>query len=312
MGKRVVDDFYIHLDWIDGSLSSEHRATVEMARQQLGQSPNRFANVAKINLRTGLVSLLHYPEFESNPFPELAASWTFRDGADRPPHERRYDSTLNPPLLHRKELLVGAAHPQQAFWRRTTLVAEELGLFEEAHTIGFRLNWAKTIAAKGFALQGSDFVPIGNADAENAVETEEDKSSGVKRHLTALTRTQLSAPVQLLIRHGLLETQDKFFDYGCGRGGDIDGLIAAGYCAAGWDPYFAADRPCMSADVVNLGFVINVIEDTAERVEAIRQAFALTKRVLSVAVMLHPEPPRVSRRLVGLSAHVCGTAWAAC
>ena len=41
------------------------------------------------------------------------------------------------------------------------------------------------------------------------------------------------------------------------------------------------------AHTVNLGFVVNVIEDPAERVEAITNAFQITSGVLSVAVMLH-------------------------
>ncbi|WP_296645262.1 hypothetical protein, partial [Roseinatronobacter sp.] len=55
------------------------------------------------------------------------------------------------------------------------------------------------------------------------------------------------------------------FDYGCGFGSDIEGLQAAGISAAGWDPYYAPDQPCEPAHVVNLGFVLNVIETAAER-----------------------------------------------
>jgi DNA phosphorothioation-associated putative methyltransferase len=105
--------------------------------------------------------------------------------------------------------------------------------------------------------------------------------------LTALSRTALSAPVQFLIRHGLLSPAQTLFDYGCGRGGDIAGLSAEGYAANGWDPHFAPDAPRVEADVVNLGFVINVIEDPAERVEALVGAFKLARRALVVGVMLY-------------------------
>ena len=39
-------------------------------------------------------------------------------------------------------------------------------------------------------------------------------------------------------------------------------------------------------DIVNLGFVINVIEQKQERDEAIRKAFAFTDRLLIVSAMI--------------------------
>ncbi|WP_298207385.1 DNA phosphorothioation-associated putative methyltransferase [Novosphingobium sp.] len=53
-----------------------------------------------------------------------------------------------------------------------------------------------------------------------------------------------------------------------------------------WDPYFAPDIALEPAEVVNLGFVLNVIEDPNERSAALRAAYRLAERVLSVAVML--------------------------
>ena len=47
------------------------------------------------------------------------------------------------------------------------------------------------------------------------------------------------------------------------------------------------NAPLVPADIVNLGFVVNVIEDPAERVEALTSAFRLARMVLSVGVMLH-------------------------
>ena len=44
--------------------------------------------------------------------------------------------------------------------------------------------------------------------------------------------------------------------------------------------------PKQSADVVNLGFVLNVIEDPAERVEALLDAWHHTRRVLLVSTLI--------------------------
>lgn len=93
----------------------------------------------------------------------------------------------------------------------------------------------------------------------------EDANITVQRHLTALVRTGLSAPEQLLICHALLAPTTAFFAYGCGRGGDIASLPAEGYIAQGWDPHYAADNPVVAGDVVNLGFVVNVIDDLAKQ-----------------------------------------------
>jgi DNA phosphorothioation-associated putative methyltransferase len=288
MVKQVVDDLYVHLEWCEGAFPVEHAKAVAAAQAQLAASCDAPPNVAKVNVRTGIVSLLLYPDFDTAPFPELAASWTFRAGPNSPPHFRRYDSTLNPPLLHRKELLVGTEHPHWGDWAAVTRTAEALGLFDDTHTIGFRLNWSRMIAAKGYRLQGNEFVPIGNDTTGTSEHTDDDGRPTIRRHLTAIVRTAISAPVQMLMRHGLLKQGRTFFDYGCGRGGDVEALAAAGIDAFGWDPHFAPDNPRRAADVINLGFVVNVIEDSAERVEAIRQAAALCKQVMAVAVMLHP------------------------
>ena len=50
------------------------------------------------------------------------------------------------------------------------------------------------------------------------------------------------------------------------------------------DPHFRPDAPLRPADIVNLGYVLNVIEDPAERSETLRKAFALAMKALVVAV----------------------------
>jgi hypothetical protein len=106
------------------------------------------------------------------------------------------------------------------------------------------------------------------------------------RHRTALVRYGFSAPVQTLARYGFLDGSNALFDYGCGRGDDVRGLVENGITASGWDPYHAPDNPITSADIVNLGFVVNVIEDLDERLDALTRAFSLAERLLVVWVML--------------------------
>ena len=96
-------------------------------------------------------------------------------------------------------------------------------------------------------------------------------SSGHPRHKTAIRRGDFSRPVKCLLRDGLLGKDVTFFDYGCGRGEDVDLLTAEGVACGGWDPAYRPDAPQQEADVVNLGYVINVIEDPAERAATLRQ-----------------------------------------
>lgn len=291
VGKRVVDDLYLHISAIDQLSDPEHRQRVELALRRLPASRDMDPNVVKLNVRTGRLSLLVYPTFDDDPFPALEAGWMFAAEGAAPPTFRSYADCLNPPILHRKELLVSRDHPERVQWCQLTETAESLGLFDDPATIGFKLNWERLIAQKGYQLSGDELVPMGNAMYSGMPIDDAAGDAVVQRHLTALVRSNLSAPVQLLLRHGMLAAGSSFFDYGCGRGDDVAGLVAGGFEARGWDPYFAAEQTVVEADVVNLGFVVNVIEDAAERVEALRKAFALTRRVMSVGVMLYGSEP---------------------
>ena len=92
--------------------------------------------------------------------------------------------------------------------------------------------------------------------------------------------------MQQLLNFGFLDGKHTVFDYGCGRGDDLRLLLDMGVPAAGWDPVFRPKAHRSLADVVNLGFVLNVIEDAEERRRALEDAFSLTRKVLAVSVML--------------------------
>lgn len=75
-------------------------------------------------------------------------------------------------------------------------------------------------------------------------------------------------------------------DYGCGHGGDLDRLRTRGFACVGWDPNHRQSGARRRSGVVNLGYVVNVIEDASERNEALRAAWALAEHVLVVAARL--------------------------
>jgi DNA phosphorothioation-associated putative methyltransferase len=82
----------------------------------------------------------------------------------------------------------------------------------------------------------------------------------------------------------VVSTERSFFDFGSGRGADVRLLRKLGVDANGWDPHFDPEAEIVSADCVNLGYVLNVIENPHERTETLRRAFDLATKVLIVAV----------------------------
>ncbi len=108
----------------------------------------------------------------------------------------------------------------------------------------------------------------------------------VDRHKTAIIRNSLSRPVRLAVEAGLFKPQTTFFDFGCGHGTDVKMMAARGYTSSGWDPFYLPGAEITAADVVNIGYVINVIENEEERRDALLKAWLLAKEVLIVAAQV--------------------------
>lgn len=115
--------------------------------------------------------------------------------------------------------------------------------------------------------------------------------AAIPRHKTALSRLELSRPMRMALADGLLPPGCTVTDYGCGLGGDVRRLTGLGYDCAGWDPTHAPNGERRASDVVNIGYVVNVIEDVAERAEAVTEAWGLTRRVLVVSARMTAEGP---------------------
>lgn len=96
--------------------------------------------------------------------------------------------------------------------------------------------------------------------------------SSISRHKTAIKRPDISRPIRLALEHGLLSRETTFFDYGCGYGDDVNRLNEQGISSICWDPIYHPNHERRNADVVNLGYVVNVIEDVTERATVLRDA----------------------------------------
>lgn len=284
LGKKVLNNVYWHVS-LTPAQDDEVQRRIAESEALAGLQAGTDYNVVKYDAKSQMLSLLWYPGFFSEPFPALERSYRIDLNTQRV-EKRSYQSSLNPPILHRKELFLSDNDPHIPQFRELTATAEQLGLFENPIRIGFKQAWENLIAEKGFQLVDHQLVPIGNLESIDEQVFDPVQSTNIARHLTALTRSNLSAPMQCLARHGFLDGTLSVFDYGCGKGDDIRNLSANSIPVSGWDPHYAPDQPKQTADIVNLGFVINVIENYQERIEALLGAYALTQQVLVVSAML--------------------------
>lgn len=112
----------------------------------------------------------------------------------------------------------------------------------------------------------------------------------LRRGRTAMQRYRVSRPVALALAEGIITRETTVLDYGCGRGGDVRYLGARCAAVEGWDPVHRPKGNRAPADVVNLGYVLNVIEDPRERAHTLRQAFSFARRVLVASVRVDQVP----------------------
>jgi hypothetical protein len=236
-------------------------------------------NVVKFRTDELKVSFLAYPDFFTEAHPALERAVTV-DLATGEVRRTDYTDNINPPILHRKEQMLPADHPRRAEFAALTEAEEAEGLYADTRTIGFRLNWARLLSNKGLSIERHTLSRIEGdwleAPADGAGD---DLEVVVDRHKTALRRYELSKPVKCLMQYGLLKPGKLSFDYGCGLGTDMAGLRSLGYAVGGWDPKFRPDGEKTAAEVVNLGYVLNVIEDPVEKLEALCGPWELTREV---------------------------------
>lgn len=264
IGKKVLNNVYWHYS-MNAFQTDEVQQHIVKVEQLFSLQADINYNVAKFNINKQELSLLWYPDFFKVPFPVLETSYRINLNKQRL-EKRNYNTSLNPPILHRKELLLREDDVRVPQFKELTSIAEQLGLFDNPVQIGFKQNWERLIAEKGFQLIGNEFIAISNSESIDDPNLQLSQSNKIARHLTALSRNNLSAPIQCLARHGVLDGSLSIFDYGCGKGDDIRNLRVNNINVSGWDPHYAPDLPKQSADIVNIGFVINVIENYQERI----------------------------------------------
>ena len=283
IGKQLPDAIYLHesaLKLLPHALSTH----VARAVVDLGLDEEHW-NIVKFFKRDHKIALLSYPSFFEDSYPSLHQSITV-DLEKLTFRKADYSKSANPPILHRKETFLVPNHPEVPRFREITEEGIQAGLYEKTRNIGFKQSWERLISRKGYRLIEGRLISKSDSATTFAPVSHE---VAVARHLTAIDRNKLSAPMQVLARHNYFDGNYSIFDYGCGKGDDVRELEAHGLDVDAWDPVYRSDAVKRKADIVNLGYVVNVIEDRTERNRVLQDAYQHSKKVLVISAMIAGE-----------------------
>ncbi len=159
VGKLLPEDFYVHRS-LEDDLPAILRLVVFAARQIVGEVEY---DLVKLKLDGRAVSFLRYGNFDIDAHPALLsalrvylprAAYAFRD----------YTLSSNPPILHRKDSLVGPAYPRYLQFRALTEAEERSGLLSQEN-IGFREQWDALLAARGLQIANHSLVRLNKGNA---------------------------------------------------------------------------------------------------------------------------------------------------
>ncbi|MEM8719246.1 MAG: DNA phosphorothioation-associated putative methyltransferase [Cyanobacteria bacterium P01_G01_bin.39] len=276
VGKHLPNALYVH---------SEALAHLDPVLQDYEYQARKLidnldhATIVKFGTDQPKISYLYYPDFDQDPHPQLHQSIVV-DLAKARVSVRQYHNSHNPPILHRKETFVSPDYPLYNVFAELTKEEVTLGLLDNSRHIGTLQEWTRLLLQQGISIVGHHVAcPIDSPVAGK-------KTILIERHKAALKRTELSRPVKIALEAGLFKPGTTFFDYGSGYGEDTRQIDNLGYESSGWDPYYNPHGKIKAADIVNLGYIINVIEDIAERRQTLIKAWELAGKVLIVSAQV--------------------------
>jgi DNA phosphorothioation-associated putative methyltransferase len=278
IGKKLPNALYVHVSAI-ASLAAQLQECDHQARLLLPKE-SKFTLI-KFNYEQPKISYLFYPDFDTDPHPALHCSIQV-DIQTQIFQHRDYHNSPNPPILHRKETFVNSDYPYYQLFTQLTKQEEAIGLFHETRTIGTRKRWEQRLQEYNVELQDHQVILLPSPSGRGAG----GEGLRIDRHKAAIHRPDLSKPVRLALEAGLFTENATFFDYGCGHGEDIKRICDRGFTSTGWDPYYRPTSDLTTAEIVNLGYIINVIESQMERREVIIKAWELTQKVLIVSAQV--------------------------
>src|ERR1039458_8000783 len=187
-GKVLPNAIYLHRNTdacLTGPLSQI--LTLLAQRHAVGEE----FNVVKFRTDVPRLSFLCYPGFFEHPHPSLEEAIAIDFSSGRAFHSA-YRDNLNPPILHRKELLLPPDHPRVPEFAALSAAEEQAGLYVNAAVIGFRINWERRLNSCGLGFNGHSLVRVAAIPGEAPARVVPGPAIPVHRHKPPLTRYQLS------------------------------------------------------------------------------------------------------------------------
>ncbi len=155
VGRKLGNMHYIHRSAIS-YLNDDQKKTLKKAIDITTLDDWNLVKIAK-DLTT--VSLLNYENFDSVLFPCLLEA-TIVNLKNSSFKYIDYQSRKNPPVLHRKELMLAPDDPRVPVFAKTTTFCEDRNLFDRASYIGTKLKWEERLLQHGYIIKDQTILPI--------------------------------------------------------------------------------------------------------------------------------------------------------
>lgn len=148
-GKVVGGAMYVHKSAFH--LLNNYRLDIISQADQLNHIHCKW-NVVKFDSKfKKRLSFLDYQDFDEFEFPTLDQSYQI--DLDDLTFKSRQHSNTNPPLLHRKELLIDPNHYNFRKFYEFTKVLEKLGAFENVNKLGTKLRWEAELSRLSISIK---------------------------------------------------------------------------------------------------------------------------------------------------------------
>jgi DNA phosphorothioation-associated putative methyltransferase len=148
-GKSLPTAIYLHKSALTEALQPELLSFIKNTINKLDvQQPWNLIKFYKRDLK---FTLLNYPDFDEYAYPPLHTSYTI-DADDLTIKITNYSNSNNPPILHRKETLILPTYIIYNTFQKITNEGEQIGLYQNTKSIGFKQQWQNLIKRKGYKL----------------------------------------------------------------------------------------------------------------------------------------------------------------
>lgn len=243
-------DFYIHFSALD-ELPKQARERVYAAARIAGEPE---WNLVKFGVND-TVSLLLYPTFDEDPHPALYSyvNVDVDGGYVRRMHSR---PTVNPVILHRRELFVGPNHPRYAEWLAFSELEDEAGLLWRSD-IGTVRQWESFLKSRGYKIENgellvrnppktkpigagiclpSDYVRMGQTAVVGIGLKKKPGQDWLDVAIEGLVEGRGPLVARFVYNHPEIVEEKSILDFGCGgKALQVRALASVGYNIVGYD-----------------------------------------------------------------------------